>query len=78
MRSLILALLLVGDHLVGGARNYELEADRLSAHMALRAGLDPVLGVAYLMRIPDRLNKFPGTHPRNADRIAGVRAAVFQ
>ena len=32
--------------------------------MALRAGLNPVLGVAYLMRIPDWRNKFPGTHPR--------------
>ena len=61
-----------------GERNYELEADRLSAHMALRSGLGPVLGVAYLMRIPDRRNKFPGSHLRNADQIAGVRAAVSQ
>ena len=64
---------------VGGrtySKKYELEADRLGAQMTLRAGLDPVLGVAYFMRIPDPRNKFFGTHPRNADRIAGVRAAV--
>lgn len=64
---------------VGGrnySKKYELEADRLGAQMTARAGFDPVLGADYFMRIPDPGNKFFGTHPRNADRIAGVRAAV--
>ena len=66
---------------VGGrsySKNYELEADHLGAQMTQRAGFDPVLGAAYFTRIPDPGNKFFGTHPRNADRIAGVRAAVGQ
>ena len=46
------------------------------AQMTARAGFDPVLGADYFMRIPDPGNKFFGTHPRNADRIAGVRAAI--
>lgn len=64
---------------VGGrnySKKYELEADRLGAQMTARAGFDPVLGADYFMRIPDPGNKFFGTHPRNADRIAGVRAAI--
>ena len=64
---------------VGGrtySKNYESEADRLGAQMTLRAGLDPVLGSAYLMRIPEPRSRLFKSHPRNADRIAGVRAAV--
>ena len=64
---------------VGGrtySKNYELEADHLGAQVTQRAGFDPVLGAMYFMRIPGPGNKFFGTHPRNADRIAGVRAAV--
>jgi hypothetical protein len=34
------------------------------------------LGADYFMRIPEPGNRFFGTHPRNADRIAGVRAAI--
>ena len=64
---------------VGGrnySKKYELEADRLGAQMTSKAGFDPVLGADYFMRIPDPGNNFFGTHPRNVDRIAGVRAAI--
>ena len=64
---------------VGGrnyTKKYELEADRLGAQMTAKAGFNPVLGADYFMRIPDPGNKFFGTHPRNLDRIAGVRAAI--
>ena len=64
---------------VGGrnySKKYELEADRLGAQMTVKAGFNPVLGADYFMRIPDPGNKFFGTHPRNLDRIAGVRAAI--
>ena len=64
---------------VGGrnySKKYELEADRLGAQMTAKAGFNPVLGADYFMRIPDPGNKFFGTHPRNLDRIAGVRAAI--
>ena len=64
---------------VGGrnySKKYEFEADRLGAQMTAKAGFNPVLGADYFMRIPDPGNKFFGTHPRNVDRIAGVRAAI--
>ena len=65
-----------------GRRNYsktfELEADRLGAQMTQKAGFDAVRGAAYFTRIPDAGNRFFGTHPRNADRIAGVKAAVAE
>lgn len=64
---------------VGGrnySKKYELEADWLGAQMTVKAGFNPVLGADYFMRIPDPGNKFFGTHPRNMDRIAGVRAAI--
>ena len=64
---------------VGGrnySKKYELEADWLGAQMTVKAGFNPVLGADYFMRIPDPGNKFFGTHPRNVDRIAGVRAAI--
>jgi len=60
------------------SKKYEFEADRLGAQMTARAGFDPVLGAEYFMRIPDPGNKFFGTHPRNKDRIAGVRAVIGQ
>jgi Zn-dependent protease with chaperone function len=65
-----------------GRRNYsktfELEADRMGAKMTQNAGFDAVRGAAYFTRIPDAGNRFFGTHPRNADRIAGVKAAVAE
>lgn len=58
------------------ARGFELEADELGTRIALRAGYDPVRGAEYFARIPDPGNRFLGTHPPNADRIATVRRAA--
>jgi Zn-dependent protease with chaperone function len=63
-----------------GARSYskefELEADRLGTLVAIRAGFDPVRGTEFFLRLPDPGNRFMGTHPSNAERIAAVRAAA--
>ena len=63
-----------------GARSYskefELEADRLGAIVAAKAGFDPLRGAAFFFRIPDPGDRFLGTHPANADRIETVRAAI--
>lgn len=63
-----------------GARSYskdfELEADRLGTVLTARAGYDPLVGAAYFMRIPDPGNRFLGTHPPNAERIAIVEATA--
>lgn len=63
-----------------GARSYskefELEADRLGAIIAQRAGFDAINGTALFSRIPDPGNRFFGTHPPHAQRIAAVRQAV--
>ena len=66
-----------------GARTYskdfELEADALGTVIAARAGFNPVRGADFFFRIPDPGNRFLGTHPANADRVAIVRrtAAPF-
>ena len=63
-----------------GARTYskdfELEADRLGAIIALRAGYDPLRGAAFFQRIPDPGDRFLGTHPPNADRLRVVQQTV--
>lgn len=58
------------------AKGFELEADELGTAIALRAGYDPVRGAEYFARIPDPGNRFLGTHPPNADRLAAVRRAA--
>ena len=58
------------------AKGFELEADALGTRIALRAGYDPVRGAEYFTRIPDPGNRFLGTHPPNADRLATVRRAA--
>lgn len=58
------------------SKQYELEADRLGAVIAKRAGYDPAKGAEYFARIPDPGNRFLGTHPPNADRVATIRAAI--
>lgn len=58
------------------SKDFELEADSLGARLTQAAGFDAVKGAAYFTRIPDPGNRFLGTHPPNAARIATVRAAV--
>lgn len=59
-------------------RELELEADRLGAVLAWLAGFDPVRGAAFFARLPDPGNRFLGTHPPNAERVAVVRSTVAQ
>jgi len=65
-----------------GVRSYskafELEADRLGAMLAYRAGYDPLRGAQFFERIPDPGNQFLGTHPPNAERKAVVRQTVAE
>jgi predicted Zn-dependent protease len=60
-----------------GARTYskefELEADALGTVLAARSGFDPVRGAEFFNRIPDPGDRFLGSHPPNADRVAIVR-----
>lgn len=58
------------------SREFELEADALGTVISLRAGFDPLAGAAFFARIPDPGNRFLGTHPPNAARIAVVRDTV--
>lgn len=59
------------------SKQHELEADELGALIALDAGFDPEVGVAYFTRIPDPGEEFLGSHPSNADRIETVRSAAY-
>jgi predicted Zn-dependent protease len=60
-----------------GARSYskefELEADALGTVLAARAGFNPVRGAEFFNRIPDPGDRFLGSHPPNAARVATVR-----
>lgn len=60
-----------------GARSYskdfELEADALGTVISAKAGYNPLRGAEFFFRIPDPGNRFLGTHPANADRVAVVR-----
>ncbi len=58
------------------ARPFELEADRIGALIAARAGYDPLAGAQIFRRIPDPGNQFLGTHPPNAERLREVEQAV--
>ncbi len=55
------------------SKEFELEADELGTILTARAGYDPVVGAQFFNRIPDPGNRFLGTHPPNAQRIALVR-----
>lgn len=55
------------------SKDFELEADALGTVITHQAGFDPVRGAAFFDRIPDPGDRFLGTHPPNADRIATVR-----
>lgn len=58
------------------AKGFELEADELGTAIAIKAGYDPVRGAKYFTRIGDPGNRFLGTHPPNAERLAAVRRAA--
>ena len=55
------------------SKGHELEADALGTVITARAGYDPVRGAAFFARIPDPGDRFLGTHPPNADRVATVQ-----
>lgn len=55
------------------SKNYELEADGLGTIISHRAGYDPVRGAQFFSQVPDPGNRFLGTHPPNAQRMATVR-----
>lgn len=55
------------------SKNFELEADALGTVIAKWAGFDPVRGAQFFARIPDPGNRFLGSHPANADRLATVQ-----
>ncbi len=58
------------------AKGYELEADEMGAEIALRAGYDPLIGMAFFDRLPDPGDQFLGTHPPNSQRKATVQAVI--
>lgn len=58
------------------SKEFELEADSLGAEIALAAGFDPLIGMAFFDRLPDPGDAFLGTHPANAQRKDVVRATV--
>lgn len=60
------------------SKEFELEADRLGTIITARAGYDPVRGAEFFTRIPDPGDRFLGSHPPNADRIATVRRTAAQ
>jgi predicted Zn-dependent protease len=55
------------------SQEFELEADALGTVIAARAGYNPLTGAEFFFRIPDPGNRFLGTHPPTADRVAVVR-----
>ncbi len=65
-----------------GARTYskefELEADALGTVITARAGYSPVRGAQFFNRIPDPGDRFLGTHPPNAARLATVARVAAQ
>ena len=60
------------------SKEYELEADSLGTVIAHSAGYNPVRGAQYFQRIPDPGDRFLGTHPPNAQRMATVRNTAAQ
>lgn len=58
------------------SKDFELEADALGAQIAWAAGFDPVRGAQFFNRLPDPGDRFLGSHPPNAQRIALVQQTV--
>jgi len=55
------------------SKQYELEADELGTIIMIRAGYNALRGVAIMKRISDPGNRYLGSHPPNAERIAIIR-----
>jgi predicted Zn-dependent protease len=55
------------------SKEFELEADAMGTVITHRAGYSPLRGVEFFSQIPDPGNRFLGTHPPNAQRVATVR-----
>lgn len=55
------------------SKNFELEADALGTVITHNAGYNPVRGAEFFSQLPDRGNRFLGTHPPNAQRVETVR-----
>lgn len=58
------------------SKDWELQADRLGAIIALNAGYNPEHGAEFFLRIPDPGNRILGTHPAHKARISTVHQAV--
>ena len=58
------------------SKDHELEADRLGAILTQRSGYNAIRGAQFFERIPDPGDRFLGTHPPNAKRIAVVTETV--
>lgn len=58
------------------SQDFELEADALGTEIAFRAGFDPLLGAQFFARLPDPGNRFLGSHPPNARRMATVQQTM--
>jgi predicted Zn-dependent protease len=58
------------------SKDFELEADALGARIAWAAGYDPVRGAQFFNRLPDPGDRFLGSDPPNAQRIALVQQTV--
>nr|WP_093993005.1 M48 family metallopeptidase [Flavimaricola marinus] len=60
------------------SQDFELEADALGTVIAARAGFDPVRGAEFFFRLPDPGDRFLGTHPPNAARVAIVQQTAAE
>jgi Zn-dependent protease with chaperone function len=58
------------------SQDFELEADALGTQIAYRAGFDPLVGAQFFARLPDPGNRFLGSHPPNAKRMATVQQTM--
>ena len=58
------------------SKDFELEADALGTIIAHRAGYDARAGAGFFSRLPDPGDRFLGSHPPNAQRMATVEAVL--
>lgn len=55
------------------SKEFELEADRLGALIAICSGYNAVRGAAFFARLPNPGDQFLGSHPPNGVRFETVR-----